>query len=432
MKSFIIYIFIIFIKYINSDLEIDEKPNYIKFPFKTKIKSFSQIRDISNPFNESTFISTFLRNNIFISISMGTPPQNINATLDKNEKCFSFGHDEILNNIQYKSSNDYISYNQIIPYNRQLSTSSKQIINTYELEEEFYLYQYSNKAVTNLLNSTTKLRFLYKNNALENTYGKIGLNMNYNEGVSCPNFMKSLKNKNIIPKYIFSFDFYSLFDGYFYLGPEPHLFNIKPNINKYYQYVKMKTILSKEGYSQWELLFNKILVKNKTNNYSFSLTIKSVKIDFNLGLIIGTSEYQEIIEQNFFNLLIDKNICKKTLVDYDNEKYYIYGCSENLHQRKNRNSYASYFDEFPEFEFFHQDLENSIKLFKHELFEEINRVYYFLIIFEGDKNNNVWKLGHPFLKKHQFIFDYDSKTIGYYDINIFQSKDNKKARKLKT
>ena len=43
MKSFIIYIFIILIKYINSDLEIDEKPNYIKFPFKTKIKSFSQI-----------------------------------------------------------------------------------------------------------------------------------------------------------------------------------------------------------------------------------------------------------------------------------------------------------------------------------------------------------------------------------------------------
>ena len=45
---------------------------------------------------------------------MGTPPQNINATLDQNEKCFSFCHDEMLNNIQYKSSNDYISYNNYL------------------------------------------------------------------------------------------------------------------------------------------------------------------------------------------------------------------------------------------------------------------------------------------------------------------------------
>jgi hypothetical protein len=84
------------------------------------------------------------------------------------------------------------------------------------------------------------------------------------------------------------------------LGPEPHLYNIKNNVNKEYQYVKMKTVLSKENNFQWDLLFNKIYVKNKTNNHRFNLENKYIKIDFNLGLIIGTDEYQNIIDENFF------------------------------------------------------------------------------------------------------------------------------------
>ena len=32
-------------------------------------------------------------------------------------------------------------------------------------------------------------------------------------------------------------------------------------------------------------------------------------------------------------------------------------------------------------------------------------------------NNKIWKLGQIFLKKYQMIFDYDSKTIGFYDKN---------------
>ena len=428
MYYFIIILLIKFLSCINNDSLKNDKPNYLRFPFKTKIKSVSDLRDINNYFNESTFIDLFLSNNIFISISMGTPPQKVDFMVDQNEKCFSFEGNEELNNLQYKN-NEYINYNIITPYNKKLWESSKQI-NKNELEEEFYLYQKinNNKEVI-LINDTTLIRFLYKNNDIGNTYGKIGFNMNNYEDISCPNFIKSLKNKNILQKFTYSFDFYSLFDGYLYLGPEPHFYNIKSNINKEYQYVKMNSILSKEGYFQWELLFNKIIIKNKTNNnYSLNLNEKSVKIDFNLGLIIGTDEYQEIIEQNFFNLLIEKNFCEKNLVDNKNGKYYVYSCNENLYQRIKRNFYTTYYDEFPEIEFFHQDLENSLKLPKHELFKEINGMYYFLIIFEVDKKNNVWKLGHPFLKQHQFIFDYDSKTIGYYDINIYQTKENKNKK----
>ena len=150
-------------------------------------------------------------------------------------------------------------------------------------------------------------------------------------------------------------------------------------------------------------------------------------IDFNLGLIIGTTEYQEFLDNNFFNYMIEKEICKKTLVEYPYDEikkksYYVYNCNVNLYKRIKLGQAQTYFHLFPELEFYHADLENSLKMFKDYLFENINRYYYFLIVFEADKKNDVWKLGQPFLKYHEYVFDFDSKTIGFYNINIYKKK----------
>jgi len=416
-----------------------EKPNYLKFPFNTKIKEISK-SDFSSTFDETNFINNLLINPIFLNISIGTPPNNIQIMLDQNEICSIFDKQEnLFSNNEINSNNNIVSYTHIVPYNIKNSKSSKILANSHEIEDAFYLYQYTSKnlELNNTIESSTFLRFLYRNDkSNELMFGKIGLNANNLKDDSCPKFFKSLKNQNIINKNIYLFDFYSRFHGFFYLGPEPHFYNIKNNINKEYQYVKMKTVISKENNFQWDLLFNKIFVKNKTNNHRFNLKNKYVKIDFNLGLIIGTDEYQKIIDENFFNLLINMSICKKSLVNYSfNElnqtTYYVYSCNRRVHQRTRGSKYfPSYFDMFPEFEFFHIDLQYTIKIYKHELFEEINDIYYFLIVFEGDKKNNIWKLGQPFLKRLRLIFDYDSKTIGYYDVNIYKStrKSNKRIK----
>ena len=58
------------------------------------------------------------------------------------------------------------------------------------------------------------------------------------------------------------------------------------------------------------------------------------------------------------------------------------------------------------------------------LFMEFKERYYFLIIFPEDKySNNNWYLGLPFIKRYQFIFNYDLKTIGFYNENI-KEKNN--------
>jgi hypothetical protein len=258
---------------------------------------------------------------------MGIPSQNIKIMLDPKEICFSFSKNkEIIKiNEQYINNNNY---NKILPYNRTNSTTAKINILTnnynknkeynklYEIEELFNLGKSQKEN-----NSFLYLQFLYESQINDEDedeliYGKIGLNMNNYKDVICPRFINSLKRNNILKKYNWFLDFFSTSHGLFYIGPEPHFYNKTNNANKDYQYVKMHASVSLNGLLEWKLLFNKIIIKNVTNNYIFNLNNRLAEIDINLGLIIGTNEFQQIIEKNYFDFLIKKNTCKKTLVEY--------------------------------------------------------------------------------------------------------------------
>ena len=421
--------------------KINTKPNYLKFNFNTKIKHIEKNK-LDLLYNETNFLEDLLNNTIFLNLYMGIPRQNIKIILEPNDICFSFINSKIFTelNLHYTKNN----YIKITPYHKNISISSKKSQLTYsydrdgshylsEIEEAFYLFQFkedTTNKINDFYNESTFLTFSYRNEINENiSYGKIGLNMINHKDINCQRFIPNLKNKNILKKSLWFLRFYSKFDGFFYIGPEPHLYNIGNNIYKDYQYVKINNILSKEGYNQWGFMFDKIILKNITNNNIYYLNDKMANIKFNLGLIIGTYEYQQIIEKNFFKLVIDKNICQKRLVKYsfDNliEEYYVYSCNETLYQRINEVSYLTYIDYFPEFYFYSNNIEYSFNLLKYDLFEKINGKIYFMIIFDGNNNNNVWKLGQIFLKKHTLIFDYESKMIGFYNRNIKQYFINK-------
>ena len=52
---------------------------------------------------------------------------------------------------------------------------------------------------------------------------------------------------------------------------------------------------------------------------------------------------------------------------------------------------------------------------KEELFEEIEDKIYFLIIFDNNIKNEIWKLGEPFISKYKFVFNQEQKSIGFYN-----------------
>ena len=48
---------------------------------------------------------------------------------------------------------------------------------------------------------------------------------------------------------------------------------------------------------------------------------------------------------------------------------------------------------------------------------------YFLIIFEL-RSTNTWKLGKPFLDKYLFSYNYEARTISFYNENLLQNEVN--------
>ena len=446
----LIYLFIFIINFINykNDL-LDEEQIFLKFPFNTKTRAYPE-GILNDPYNETDFINDYLDDPIFMNISIGTPKQQIKVKLDQNEKCFKFIRDKKIIEYNDKHLNNN-NYTQVTLYNKKDSVTARNGSTTkydinkeynilYDVEDVFYLNEYSDVNNISIKNESTYLNFLYGNNYgdEEIVYGNIGIDMNNYKDILCPRFGYSLKNLNLIKKNVYYFDFYSNFHGYFYIGAEPHFFNIKYNNYKDYQYLKLNTGVSKDGFVNWSLSFNKIILMNKTNDYTHNLKEKMVQFDFNSGLFIGTTEYQEYIEQNFFNELIKIKICNKTLVNYSYNntitKYYIYKCNKTLQSGENFDKekykpYNNYFGLFPDFQLFHVNLEHNFYISNYDLFKPIHNNFYFLIIFDAEKENKIWKFGHFFFRIHQLIFDYDSKIIGYYDRRIEPPKNDSDKKK---
>ena len=69
---------------------------------------------------------------------------------------------------------------------------------------------------------------------------------------------------------------------------------------------------------------------------------------------------------------------------------------------------------------------NFYKIFEFDykdLFQEIGNSLIFSIVFD-EENKSHWALGRIFLKKYQFIFDNDQRTITYIKSNKTKSKDS--------
>ena len=85
--------------------------------------------------------------------------------------------------------------------------------------------------------------------------------------------------------------------------------------------------------------------------------------------------------------------------------YYVYYCDNNVDFSKMKNLY-----------FYNKDLNYTFEFTYKDLFyyNELDKRYYFLIIFEINTGNNRWLIGEFFFKKYQLIFNQEKKKIGLY------------------
>ena len=407
-KLFLFFQFILILYYLPLCLPI------ISIPFNLDILS------IYKSYNSTNFYNIYFNRNIYLELNIGTPAKKTRATMNLASSCFYF-------------SNDGSNINNYYPINSSsfnLNTKSYTFTNLRNANDIIYFKD---------INKNQTLSFLLVDNTFEkiknsNYMPKIGLKYPFASSgrmfyYPCPNFLYELKQAKVINKMIWTIKFNSKYNGEFIIGDDLSNYDEDKYPNEFYKTTYFD--------SQYSITFDSIYTLNNLNNRieyindnKSSNSIRKASININSGVIIGTSEYKNFIDNNFFNNLIKKNICQ---VDCVND-YLIYSCNTEFRGRASyRYPSPSYYSEFPDLIFKSSKLEYNFILKSNDLFEQIFGKYYFLIIFKNNATttgNDFWYLGEPFYKKFTFSINLDAKTIGFYSDNeLIGKKVNKTKNK---
>ena len=160
-----------------------------------------------------------------------------------------------------------------------------------------------------------------------------------------------------------------------------------------------------------ELTWGFNILKIKSGSDDVSKNEIMAKINFDYGLIFGSSSYNKTIYDKFFKENIDNKICQSLI--FNNLIYYI--CNKNVKLKK-----------FPSLILYSKDSNLEFNLNYEDLFIEINEKYYFLVNFEYIHKSELkeyWNLGVPFIKKYSLIFDRDKNIVGLYKDRINDDSD---------
>ena len=370
---------------------------------------------------ESNIINNIVDSGKYINLSIGTPPQIMPFEIDSNSQTFSASN-ELFN------KNASSTYEQI---------SSREININFEVCEKGF----NSKDIINLDNNIKKkITFILGtkfNSQKNNNFGVVGLQIPYIVQNEISPFFQSLKDAQLITSFVWTLKFFdniSLIDqliyneekdkiiGEFIFGDEPSRYEndeLKYNDKEFFKIPPLTT----KGHIDWDLEFSNIYLtfRDRNNNSKIDfLGEKNAEIVINFSFMLGPNYFFEFIKSNFFSEYISNRICLEKTSDYI---YQYIECD-----------YGSSFkvDSFPDITFEHAGFESSFNLTYKDLFivDKKNNKYIFLIFTKAYFSN--WVLGTVFLRKFQFVFNADSKTIGYYRpiIQLSEEDNNKNLMDL--
>ena len=375
---FIDFFIIIFLKPINSLLTLNFKRNLTK--------------DLSP---DNLMINLF-KNDIYTNFDIGTPNQEIPISIKLQTYAFYIVSSESKISLKTFSSNDsktFYSTNNVIR----------------NLMNEDFNFAFFSSDIINLSNINKKNNFsffLVKNTS--NTEicegGGIGLNIKpKSPNIEKINFINELKEQNLISSYAFSIKYKNEKEGELIIGKKPHEYDNERYKNEYLHFANIP-IYSYDF--QWALYFDKV----QYGNIDLNKRINQVLIfEIELGVIISNSEYKNFIQKNFFEKYINEKKC--FIGTFGKEGYKYFYCNENVDITLMQN-----------LSFYNQDLNYTFELNYKDLFYNFDGKNYYLVVFPWYLGVQ-WRMGLPFFKKYQLIFDSEKKIIGVYE-RILEKKSN--------
>jgi len=373
------------------------------------------LKTINNPDQSLNFIESLLQNQLYAEIKLGTPEQTIYLSISTETADFIIESNLI--NEKFYSFNESSTY---INTEKKLSFYHERYNLGYVFKDKFYFQNEMNNNLKTFNNVTfgcifdlseefiEKEKKYFIDNNKNQISGVIGLQLSKSYA-STNNLLNSLSFVGAINRNIWSIIYYNNNNEdiiNLIIGENP--FNTEDDNPK-----RVSAYSGNGIDSYWYFLFNDIITGNTKLNEE-----RIAEYSPQIGVIIGTDEYKEYINNNFFSK--KENMCSSHTITINRKTYSYFECEKLV-----------YINNFEPLVFTHQELSYNFTLDKNDLFIDYNDKKYFLCIFlekeEGGTyySNKHWILGKPFVKKYNFVFDYNSKVILFYElINTHGNKDN--------
>ena len=309
--------------------ESKKDSKYISIPFK---ENNIYYRRYPKQYSSYDFLNDFFLNNLSLDLLIGTPSQEVNSFLTLENSYF-----KLIEKDKYNKTMNNNYYYRIKTFSPKKSLTF--LLNKNNKAEDLFLFKSeSNKNITNGIHIPFNIE-LYSGEINEEMefINELGLNSPFFlDNKECPNFIKELKKNKLIKEEIYSLVYKSDNQGTFFIGD--NLYNINEEKYNKNNFFNINSIQNKNGI-KWNINFDKIYIYDKylagnntisykENGGKINLSInKVVNLKIDQKITVGTTEYKKMIDDLYFNNLIQLNICKRDLVDYNSKKYFVYSCT---------------------------------------------------------------------------------------------------------
>ena len=362
-------------------------------------------------------MKTSFYNSIYTHIEIGTPLQKIPLFIETKEYIFEITSFSPNNNAKYYHNKYNLSsiFDKYDFFKENISSSFKTegcIKSNNMYSDHLYdcfsydkIYLKDNKGNNIEINN---FGFNMVKNKEDNITGILGLGLFDNTEDINKSFLKILKNKGIIKEFnwYFLFDSWNDTNGKLIIGSLPHenFPDIFSENDLVYTYIPNEDFSFSINY--YKIRINEIYTNSIDTNFKINLFNINCELSFDTNIIIAPKEFETEIRKKFMKNFEISEKCFKDSIEQNN--YYcdliFYFCDKNI---KNE-----LYDFLPFIKFISKDLNYTFEISKDELYKIEGDYIYLNILFDYGKR--YWILGKPFSLKYQFVFDPDSKKIGFY------------------
>ena len=367
----------------------------INFPFKKKVI------DLTNISPEDIIFDGLKENTLITEISIGTKPQKIPTTIDlffyeffiagENKKSNEKTSKIIFKQSESTTFKNYGSFGEFGARGFTTGYQAQDIFINYDDNKQYYL------------------NFILAMDPDDDISGRIGLKLSSeeDENILEYNFIRQLKKSKVIKDYYFTIKYVDNVNGNLIIGDLPENYDNKFKNSEYRDTYVVNP-------SSWNMQIDSIYTKSSNIEDKTDLGEFTIYFRLNFGVAIGIEEYRIEFKKTFMDEQINKGICKEITSHF----YFTYYCNNTVDFSKMKNLY-----------FYNKELNYTFEFTFKDLFfyNELDKKFYFLIMFENNNGNNRWIIGQFFFKKYQLFFHQEKKKIGIYTNLIINNENIEKT-----